>query len=215
MTRRSLATNAATPVGAPTRHVLAIAGSLRRDSYNRRLLHAATACVPDGMRVQLYTELGTLPLFDEDGESAAFAAGPVRALREQVAAASALLIATAEYNQSMPGVLKNAIDWLSRPSPDEVLVGKPIALIGASAGRWGTRLAQAALRQVLFATESLVLTGPAVYLANAATAFDADGCLTDPAACASLRQLLLALDKLIDARSGGRIPADVVATAGR
>lgn len=192
---------AASSVVAPTGHVLAITGSLRRDSLNRRLLDAAAACAPDGMRVQLYEELGALPMFNEDREFTALAAGPVRTLHDQVASASALLIATPEYNQSMPGVLKNAIDWLSRPSPDEVLAGKPIALIGASAGRWGTRLAQAALRQALFATESLVLTGPALYLANAHAAFDADGHLTDSSTLASLRQVLLALNKLIDARS--------------
>ena len=186
---------------ASPRHILAIAGSLRRDSLNRRLLHAAAACAPDGMRVRLYTGLGALPLFDEDSESVVLASEPVRALRDQVAAANALLIATPEYNQSMPGVLKNAIDWLSRPAPDEVLIGKPVALIGTTAGRWGTRLAQAALRQVLFATESVVLTGPSLYLANAHTAFDDDGSLTDASARAALRQILLALDKLIDARS--------------
>lgn len=189
----------ATSVGE-SRYVLAIAGSLRRDSFNRRLLDAAAACAPEGMRIQTYDHLGTLPMFDQDCERAAFAAGPVRDLRDQVASASALLIATPEYNQSMPGVLKNAIDWLSRPAPDEVLVGKPIALIGATAGRWGTRLAQAALRQVLFATESSVLTGPALYLANAAAAFDSRGKLTDSTALGSLRQVLLGLNKLIEAQ---------------
>src|SRR5581483_11429227 len=90
-----------------------------------------------------------LPLFDEDLEPATLG-GPdaVRQLRAQVAAGDGLLIATPEYNQSLPGVLKNAIDWLSRPWPDEVLAGKPVAVIGASSGRWGARLAQAALRQV-------------------------------------------------------------------
>lgn len=175
-------------------NVLAIAGSLRRNSLNRRLLQAAVACAPAGMHVQLYEGLGSLPMFDEDDESTQLAAGPVRALLDQVASASALLIATPEYNQSMPGVLKNAIDWLSRPAPKEVLVGKPVALIGASAGRWGTRLAQAALRQVLFATEASVLTGPALYLANAHSAFDAEGILIDSAALTSLRQVLSALN---------------------
>ncbi|MBM0103232.1 NAD(P)H-dependent oxidoreductase [Steroidobacter sp. S1-65] len=193
-------------VDASEGDVLAIAGSLRRDSFNRWLLNAAAGCAPDGMRLQIYDQLAALPMFDEDRESAALAAGPVRDLRDQVASASALLIATAEYNQSMPGVLKNAIDWLSRPAPDEVLVGKPVALIGASAGRWGTRLAQAALRQVLFATESLVLTGPALYLANAAAAFDADGKLVDPAAQASLRRVLLGLRKLIEDRARSEAP---------
>ncbi len=189
-------------------YVLAIAGSLRRDSLNRRLLHAAAACAPDGMRLQIYDELAALPLFDEDIEASALASGPVRALRDRVASASALLIATPEYNQSMPGVLKNAIDWLSRPAPDEVLAGKPVALIGASAGRWGTRLAQAALRQVLFATESRVLTGPALYLAQAQAAFDGDGRLIDTAALASLREVLLGLSRLIYMQRSGCVVDD-------
>jgi chromate reductase len=180
--------------------VLAIAGSLRRDSFNRRLLQTAAACAPDGMHLQLYEGLAMLPPFDEDQEATAFAAGPVRALRDQVASANALLIATPEYNQSMPGALKNAIDWLSRPAPDEVLAGKPVALIGATAGRWGTRLAQAALRQVLFATESIVLTGPALYLANAGAAFGLDGQLTDGAVRASLQQVLQGLSELLAAQ---------------
>lgn len=193
-------------VGASKGYVLAIAGSLRRDSFNRWLLNAAAGCAPDGMRIKIYDQLAAIPMFDEDREAAAFVAGPVRELRDQVAPASALLIATPEYNQSMPGVLKNAIDWLSRPAPDEVLVGKPVALIGATAGRWGTRLAQAALRQVLFATESLVLTGPALYLANAAAVFDADGKLVDQAAQTSLRQVLLGLSKMISDRADAELP---------
>jgi chromate reductase len=173
--------------------ILAIAGSLRRGSFNRRLLEAAVAGAPERVEVELYEHLGALPFFNEDDEAATFAAGPVRELREQVARADALLISTPEYNHSIPGVLKNAIDWLSRPLAGEVLAGKPIALIGASAGSWGTRLAQAALRQGLFATESRVITGPALYLAQAARAFDGGGRLTDEATRDALRQILLAL----------------------
>jgi len=174
-------------------HVLAIAGSLRRDSFNRRLLEAAAHCAPSGVNVRIYAELGRLPFFNEDDEAAAFAAGPVRELTGAVAAASGLLIATPEYNHSVPGVLKNAFDWLSRPLASGVLSGKPVAVIGASSGSWGTRLAQAALRQVLFATESRVLAGPALYLARADAAFDDDGCLTHDGMCAALRQILESL----------------------
>lgn len=175
------------------RHLLAIAGSLRRDSFNRRLLEAASHCAPPGVNVRIYAALGRVPLFNEDDEAAAFAAGPVRELTDSVAAASGLLIATPEYNHSLPGVLKNALDWLSRPLAREVLREKPVAVIGASAGSWGTRLAQAALRQVLFATESRVLAGPALYLARADAAFDGDGCLTHAGVCAALRQILESL----------------------
>jgi chromate reductase, NAD(P)H dehydrogenase (quinone) len=186
------------------RQVLAIAGSLRRGSLNRRLAAAAVGCAPAGVRVTLYEDLGRLPSFNEDEEAAAFAAGPVRELRVQVARADALLIATPEYNQSVPGVLKNAIDWLSRPLAGEVLVGKPVAVVGATAGRWGTRLAQAALRQVLLATESRLVSAPALYLAQADRAFDGDGALTDEAARGALRQILDTLVAIAAARAVDR-----------
>jgi chromate reductase len=181
--------------------VVAIAGSLRRDSLNRRLVEAAAACAPDGIEVRVYRGLGELPPFNQDLETGAFAAGPVRELCEQVAAAQGLLIATPEYNHSVPGVLKNAIDWLSRPSSGEVLVGKPVAVVGASAGRWGTRLAQAAMRQALFATESLLVTGPALYLAQTDASFDSSGRLTDEAARRALRQILQALARIMRTRA--------------
>ena len=181
--------------------VVAIAGSLRRDSLNGRVVEAAAACAPDGIEVRVYRGLGELPPFNQDLETGAFAAGPVRELCEQVAAAHGLLIATPEYNHSVPGVLKNAIDWLSRPSSGEVLVGKPVAVVGASAGRWGTRLAQAALRQALFATESLLVTRPALYLAQTDAPFDSSGRLTDEAARSALRQILQALAQIMRTRA--------------
>jgi len=162
---------------APVRRkVLAIPGSLRRQSFNRLLLRAATECAPPDLEVELYDELATIPLFDEDLEQAT-AGGPpaVQHLRRLVASVDGLLIATPEYNQSLPGVLKNAIDWLSRPAPNEVLVNKPIAVIGASGGRWGTRLAQSTLRHVLVATEALVLPKPMLFIREAATLFDDSG----------------------------------------
>jgi chromate reductase, NAD(P)H dehydrogenase (quinone) len=169
-------------------NVLAIAGSLRRGSFNRSLLEAAATLAAPGMRVQLYDQLAAVPLFSEDVEAAGVPEG-VQHLREQVGEADALLIATPEYNQSMPGVLKNAIDWLSRP-PDEVLAGKPVAIIGASAGRWGTRLAQSHLRHVLYATEALVMPQPSLFVAGAGELFDADGHLVDERTSQALGQLL-------------------------
>lgn len=160
--------------------VLAIPGSLRRGSFNRLLLAAAVESAPAGMSIRVHEGLASIPLFNEDLEQTASGGGDVvRRLRREIAAADGLLIATPEYNQSLPGVLKNAIDWLSRPAPDEVLAGKPIAVIGASSGRWGTRLAQSALRQVLNATESLVMPRPAMYVREAKGLFDADGRLSD------------------------------------
>src|SRR6266516_4615200 len=159
--------------------VLAIAGSLRSGSYNQLLLANARTLVPHHLQIHPYDDLASIPLFDEDLEQRT-SGGPdsVKALRVLVAEADGLLISTPEYNQSMSGVLKNVIDWLSRGGPEEVLIGKPIAIMGASGGRWGTRLAQANLRQVLTATESLVMPQPAVFVAEAAKVFDEHGQLT-------------------------------------
>lgn len=166
----------------PAWRVLAIPGSLRRESWNRRLLAHAALIAHPRMRIELYDGLREVPLFDEDLE-AATGGGPeaVQRLRDAVAAADGLLVATPEYNHSLPGVLKNAIDWLSRAAPREVLAGKPVAVIGASSGRWGTRLAQAALRQVLAATEAAVMPAPMLFLRDAPQAFDGEGKLLDEA----------------------------------
>ncbi|MEI7036293.1 NAD(P)H-dependent oxidoreductase [Fulvimonas yonginensis] len=174
----------------PTRHLLCLAGSLRRESWNRRLLQAATGLVPAGVHATVFADLAAAALFDEDLEQAD-PAGPagVRALRQAIAAADGLVIATPEYNHAMPGVLKNALDWLSRESPQgEVLAGKPVAVLGASSGPWGTRLAQASLRQVLHTCGALVMPSPTLYVAHAAQRFDAQGDLAD----ASLRAALSA-----------------------
>lgn len=184
--------------------VLALAGSLRRDSCNLRLLDAAAACAPAGMTIDVYRDLAVIPLFNEDLEHAG---GPaleaVRRLRAAVAGADGLLIATPEYNQSMPGVLKNVVDWLSRAAPDEVLAGKPVAVLGASSGRWGTRLAQHALRQTLFATESRVMPAPGLYIRDAASLFDDAGWLKDAGTQQSLQALLDAFAHWIGALGSG------------
>lgn len=179
--------------------VLAIAGSLRRDSWNLRLLEAAAACAPSGMAVSVYRELGSIPMFSEDLEQES-QGGPaaVRMLRGEIAAADGLLIATPEYNQSLPGVLKNAIDWMSRAAPDEVLAGKPVAVVGASTGRWGTRLAQHALRQTLHATESLLMPAPALFVREADRLFDGAGGLVDAATRDALQAVLDALRRWIE-----------------
>jgi chromate reductase len=160
--------------------VLAIAGSLRQRSYNKMLLQAAAGVSPPVLEVQLYSDLAEIPLLDEDLERDTNG-GPlfVKQLRAQVKAADGLLISTPEYNQSVSGVLKNAIDWLSRPGPEEVLIGKPVAIMGASGGRWGTRLAQANLRQVLTAAESVVMPQPAIFVAESAKVFSAEGTLVN------------------------------------
>jgi chromate reductase, NAD(P)H dehydrogenase (quinone) len=170
--------------------VLAIAGSLRRGSVNRMLLSAAAQCAPEGMVVAAYEDLDAVPLFNEDLEAVSFPAA-VQRLRDAVFAADGILISTPEYSHSLPGVLKNALDWLSRPDPAPVLVGKPAAIMGATTGRWGTRLAQSALRQTLNASQGLVLPQPSVFVSQAAERFDAGGRLIDESTRSDLRAQML------------------------
>ncbi len=183
----------------PGKRILAIAGSLRLGSWNRRLLKAAAACAPAGIVISVYDDLASIPMFNEDLEQETNG-GPdaVRQLRLDVAFADGLLIATPEYNQSIPGVLKNAIDWLSRAAPDEVLAGKPVAIVGASGGRWGTRLAQHALRQTLIATESLIMPTPALFIRDVNGMFDDAGRLSDMPTRDSLQAVLDSLANWID-----------------
>jgi chromate reductase len=192
--------------------ILAICGSIRAGSMNRRLLAAAAGLAPAGMSLHIAEGLESIPLFSEDREHAgAQGFDAVQRLRMQVARVDGVLIATPEYNQSIPGALKNAIDWLSRPLPDEVLIGKPVAVIGASAGRWGTRLAQAALRQVLNATESPVLPQPALYVREGAQLFDAHGALVDERTRESLAAVLQAFARWIEIVRTPRAAAAAIA----
>ena len=174
-----------------TLHVFAIAGSLRRGSYNRGLLRAAVDVAPPGMTIEAF-DLTPLPSFNEDVRAGG-PPGPVRELKQAIARADALLIATPENNYSIPGVLKNAIDWASRPPGDTPLPGKPAAILGASTGGFGTVRAQLHLRQVLFGVGVLCMTRPELMVSQAATRFDADGSLTDEPTRESLRKLLDAL----------------------
>lgn len=181
-----------TPHLAPFgRRILALPGSLRRNGYNRKLLQAAVICAPAGLHVDVYDALSAVPLFDEDLEAATHG-GPdgVAHLRAAIGIADGLLIATPEYNQSIPGVLKNAIDWLSRPAPEEALLGKPIAIMGATPGRWGTRLAQTALRQTLSATGGVVMPAPTLFIDNAESQLGADCELCDAALLTTLRAFM-------------------------
>jgi chromate reductase, NAD(P)H dehydrogenase (quinone) len=176
--------------------VLAFAGSLRRQSFNRRLIEAARELVPHGMMIQT-AELAAVPPYNADVQAEGDPA-PVAALKAQIAAADALLIATPEYNHLLSGVLKNAIDWVSRPLADTPLRHKPAAIMGASSGPAGTARAQLALRQVLTSVECYVLPGPQVLIANAADRFDSGGHLTDERARQQVRALLGALETWVD-----------------
>jgi chromate reductase len=136
--------------------VLGISGSLRRDSHNTELLRAAATLLPSGVEFELYDGLREIPPYDEDvrgeGEHPA-----VTHLKERIAAADAVLFATPEYNHSIPGQLKNAMDWVSRPLAETPLKGKPVAVIGASTGMFGAVWAQAELRKVLAAIGAKVI----------------------------------------------------------
>lgn len=171
--------------------ILGICGSLRRGSFNRGLLRAASALVPDGARLEI-VEVGDLPLFSEDLEAQGDPP-PVTALKERIRAAAAVLIAVPEYNWGVAGPLKNAIDWAARPVATNALKQKPVALVGASTGPWGTTRAQAQLRQTLAYTDSLALPQPNVFVPMAREKFDTDGNLTDERTREALRALLSAL----------------------
>jgi len=179
-------------VGETPFRILGIAGSLRRGSYNRALLRAAVELAPEGVEIGAFERLGEIPPYNEDVRQQGDPE-PVRALKEAIAAADALLIATPEYNYSIPGVLKNAIDWASRPAPDSVLRYKPVAIMGASPGNFGTVRCQLALRQVFVFAESYVLLKPEVMVFGAQDRFDADGRLTDETTRDLIRRQLEAL----------------------
>ena len=157
-------------------HVLALCGSLRKGSYNKSLLRAAVELAPASMRIEV-AEIRAIPLYDEDIRAAGLPA-PVVALREALARADAVLIATPEYNRSVPGVLKNAIDWASRP-PDQPFAGKPLGILGASPGPLGTACSQFHLRQVAVAVDMHPLNQAQVFVGNAAKKFDGEGNLID------------------------------------
>jgi chromate reductase, NAD(P)H dehydrogenase (quinone) len=180
--------------------ILGISGSLRRGSHNRRLLRAAGALLPPGVELVEWDGLAGLPAFDEDLEDA-----PPEAVRDFLACvedADALRIATPEYNASLPGALKNAIDWASRPFPDNVLRQKPCAVIGASTGLFGAVWAQAEARKTLKASGADVLDEE-LPVGMADMAFAEDDTLADPALAQRLAEML---GELHDCRSA-RTPA--------
>jgi chromate reductase len=157
-------------------HVLGISGSLRRGSYNSAALRTARELAPADMRIEI-GDISQIPLYNEDVKQQGFPP-PVEELRRKVREADGLLIVTPEYNYSIPGVLKNAIDWVSRP-PDQPFDGKPIAIMGASPGMLGTGRAQYHLRQCFVFLNGYVLNRPEVLISQAHTKFDAEGKLTD------------------------------------
>lgn len=159
-----------------TVRVLGISGSLRRGSFNSAALRAALELAPAGMTIETF-DLAPIPLYNEDVRQQGFPP-PVEELRRRIKQADGLLIVTPEYNYSIPGVLKNSIDWASRP-PEQPFDGKPIAIMGASPGILGTARSQYHLRQCFVFLNAYLLNRPEVMITQAQTKFDADGKLTD------------------------------------
>ena len=170
--------------------VLGICGSLRRASYNMAALRSAIALKPAGMNV-VVADISHIPPYDEDVRAQGFPP-PVETLRQQIKAADALLFACPEYNYSMSGVLKNAIDWASRP-PDQPFAGKPVAMISAAAGMAGGARGQMHLRHSCVFLDMHPLNKPEVLIFQAQNKFDADGELTDEVARGLIRDLMAAL----------------------
>ncbi|HST40285.1 MAG TPA: NAD(P)H-dependent oxidoreductase [Conexibacter sp.] len=171
--------------------VLGIPGSVRQDSHNRKLLRAAAATLPSGVELELWDRLAELPHFDEDLERGP-APAAVQELREAIAAADAVLISTPEYNAGVPGVLKNAIDWISRPFESHPLRDKPVAVVGASTGLFGAVWAQAEVRRVAAHIGARVLDHE-LPIGLADGAFGDDGELSDPDQVAALAAVVRAL----------------------
>jgi len=171
--------------------IIGIPGSLRRGSYNAALLRAAAELTPEGAELAIESILG-IPLYDGDEEDARGLPARVVELKERIAGADGLLLATPEYNNSIPGVFKNAVDWLSRPPADiaRVFGGKPVAVIGASPGGFGTVLSQNAWLPVLRTLGTRPWFGGRLYVSRAHTVFDETGALTDETIRKQLRQFL-------------------------
>jgi chromate reductase len=161
-------------------NIVGIAGSLRKASFNAALLRAAAERAPAGTNIDIASIAG-IPLYDGDLESEHGIPEAVAALKDRIAAADGLLLVTPEYNSSLPGVFKNAIDWLTRPANDipRVFAGKPVAIMGATPGMAGTRLSQATLLPVLHALGTRTWSGRQLYVASAGQVFDAEGRLAD------------------------------------
>ncbi len=183
--------------------ILGFSGSLRKNSYNSAALRAAQSLVPAGVNVEIF-QLNGIPPFNEDEETNSPAI--VKEFREKIRAADAVLVATPEYNYSIPGVLKNAIDWASRPYGQGALMNKPAAIMGASMGMLGTARAQYDLRRIFVFLNLYVLNQPEVMIPFASKVFDAQGNVTDEKTKGKIKEVVSALaDWTLKLRKGGII----------
>lgn len=171
--------------------IVGISGSLRRGSHNTALLRAAVAMMPADSRLDA-ASIRSFPLYNGDDEAAHGIPADVASLKDAIAAADGLLLATPEYNNSIPGVTKNAIDWLTRPASDipRVFAGKPVAIIGASPGGFGTILSQNAWLPVMRTLGAQLWSGGRLMVSRAGSVFDADGNIVDERTHEALRRYL-------------------------
>lgn len=181
--------------------ILGIAGSLRQGSFNRALLKNALELVPPGATLDIF-DLHGIPVFSEDDEK--HVPAKVAELKQKIRGSDAILFATPEYNYSIPGGLKNAIDWASRPYGDSAWIGKPAAIMGASLGRLGSARAQYHLRQVCVYLQVEVLNFPEVMIANAHEHFDKAGRLNHESSRKAVGELLTALADRVHLLRGKR-----------
>jgi NAD(P)H-dependent FMN reductase len=186
--------------------LVGLSGSLRKESFNTKLLRAAAALVPEGTTVDVHTIEG-IPLYDGDVEAADGVPAAASALKDAIAAGDGLLLVTPEYNNSLPGPMKNAIDWASRPPGDAARVfrGRPVALLGATIGPGGTGLAQAAWLPVVRALGMLPWFGGRVQMTQAASAFDAAGVLVDEKQKAALTTFVAGFAAFVDAIAASKV----------
>jgi chromate reductase len=192
--------------------ILAISGSLRRGSYNSALVRAAQRHAPDGMDVTIYDALREVPPYDQDRDTEDAVPATVTDLRARIKAADGLLIATPEYNYGVPGVLKNALDWASRPSASSSLLKRPIAIMGAAPTNFGSVRAQLSLRQLFLWTDSRVVTKPEVAVFKAQDRVGPDGEIADETTIGLVEDLLRALGDLVATTAAER---ELHATAAR
>jgi chromate reductase len=180
--------------------IVGVSGSLRSGSYNAALLRAAADSMPAGARLEIAWIKG-IPLYDADVETSSGLPAAVSALKERIVAANGLLLVTPEYNNSLPGVFKNAIDWLSRPTADipRVFGNRPVAVIGASQGGFGTILSQSAWLPVLRTLGTRPWFGGRLLVSRAANVFDSDGKLLDDSIRDQLRKFLDGFEKFASA----------------
>ena len=177
----------------PSMKVLGISGSLRQGSFNSMALRAAQKLAPAGMKLDI-ADIASIPLYNDDVRAAGEPPA-VAALKAQIRAADAVLLVTPEYNFSIPGVLKNTLDWLSRP-PEPPFDGKPVAIMGASPGPVGTARVQYDLRKVLGFMNTFTVNKPEVFISFAQNKFNADGELTDEPTGKFIADLLVSLQNL-------------------